>query len=138
MTSKLNPYLNFEGNAREAMEFYNKIFGGKLNISTFGESGMSVSPDEKDQVMHAHFAADNGITLMASDIPSGWEYKPGNNVSLSLSGDNEQELQGYWDKLAQGGNIEQPLEQAPWGDRFGMLTDKFGIRWLVNISPKKP
>jgi len=137
MTSKLNPYINFNGNAKEAMEFYENVFGGKLTMSTFKEGGMSHDPSETDKIMHAMLIADNGITLMASDTPKGWDYKSGNNISVSLSGENEAELKGYWDKLSAGAKIDQPLEKAPWGDMFGMLTDKFAIHWMVNIAGKK-
>lgn len=137
MTSKLNPYINFDGNAKEAMEFYTTVFGGKLITNTFKEGGMPHDPAEADKIMHAMLIADNGITLMASDTPKEWTYNPGTNISISLSGENETELKGYWDKLSQGAQIDQPLTQAPWGDQFGMLTDKFSIRWMINIAGKK-
>jgi len=137
MSSKLNPYITFDGNAKEAMEFYNTVFGGKLTTSTFKEGGASHDPSNDDKIMHAMLIADNGITLMASDSAKGWPYSAGNNVSISLSGDDEAELQGYWDKLSADAKIEQPLTKAPWGDLFGMLTDKFGMRWMVNIAGKK-
>ncbi len=136
MPSKMNPYLNFDGKAREAMEFYKAAFGGTLTISTFKESGAPVDPSEGDNVMHAMLVVDNGFTLMASDTPKEWTLIVGNNVSISLSGDNEAELTGYWEKLSQGGVIEQPLVAAPWGDTFGMFTDKFGIRFMINITKK--
>lgn len=137
MNSKLNPYINFDGNAKDAMEFYKNAFGGQLTMSTFKEGGMPHDPTEENKIMHAMLIADNGITLMASDTPKGWGYNPGTNVSISLSGDNEGELKGYWDKLSTDAKIDQPLEKAPWGDMFGMFTDKFGIRWMVNIMGKK-
>jgi len=138
MSSKLNPYINFSDNAKEAMEFYTTVFGGKLTMSTFKEGGMPHDPSQDDKlIMHAMLIADNGMTLMAADTPKGWPYNPGNNVSLSLSGDDEAELQGYWDKLSAGAKIGQPLTKAPWGDTFGMLTDKFGMRWMVNIAGKR-
>ncbi len=137
MNSKLNPYLNFNGNAKEAMEFYKNAFGGQLTMSTFKDGGMPHDPSEAEKIMHAMLIADNGITLMASDTPKGWDFTEGNNMSVSLSGDNETELKGYWDKLSEGAKIDQPLEKAPWGDMFGMFTDKFGIRWMVNIAGKK-
>jgi PhnB protein len=137
MSSKLNPYINFKGQAKAAMEFYKLAFGGKLVMSTFGESGMMKDTPEANNIMHAQLIADNGMLLMASDTPDHMQYKPGTNVSISLSGDNESELKGYWEKLSEGGTISQPLEKAPWGDQFGMFTDKFGIQWLVNIAPKK-
>lgn len=137
MTSKLNPYINFSGNAKEAMEFYKNAFGGQLTMSTFKDGGVPHDPSESEKIMHAMLIADNGITLMASDTPKGWDYTVGTNMSVSLSGDNEAELKGYWDKLATDAKIDQPLAKAPWGDTFGMLTDKFGIRWMVNIAGKK-
>jgi len=138
MQSKLNPYISFDGNAREAMEFYKTVFGGKLDLSTFGEAGMTDHGVKPDQIMHAALVADNGITLMASDTATGMrEYKKGNDMSVSLSGDNEEELTGYYKKLVEGGKEEQPLTKAPWGDTFGMCVDKFGVFWLVNISAAK-
>ncbi len=134
MTSKLNPYLNFNGQARQAMEFYKSVFGGNLTVSTFKEAGMQVDPADSDKIMHASLIADNGITLMASDTPKGWDYHRGTNVSNSLSGENDSELRGYWDRLSQGATVTMPLAAAPWGDTFGMLDDKFGIRWMVNIT----
>jgi PhnB protein len=134
MQSKLNPYISFNGNAREAMEFYKTVFGGKLDLSTFGEAGMTDHGVQPDQIMHAQLTADNGMTLMASDSATGFrEYVAGTNMSLSLSGDNEAELRGYYDKLVEGGKVEQPLDKAPWGDIFGMCIDKFGVFWMVNI-----
>ncbi len=135
--TKLNPYINFNGNAREAMEFYKSVFGGELVMSTFKEFNAPVEPKEADMIMHSMLEADNSIIFMASDTPSHMEYLPGTNVSMSLSGENEEELRGYWEKLSVGATIEQPLEKAPWGDTFGMLTDKFKIHWLVNITGKK-
>ncbi len=134
MQSRLNPYLSFKDTAREAMEFYKSVFGGKLTISTFKEFNASQDPREDNKVMHSMLEADNGITFMAADTPDRMEYKPGTNFSMSLSGDNEAELRGYFDKLAGGGTISEPLEKAPWGDMFGMFTDKFGVPWLVNVS----
>src|SRR5256885_15057649 len=94
-------------------------------------------PSEDNKVMHALLEADNGITFMASDTPNRMEYTAGTNYSMSLSGDNEAELKGYFEKLSAGGNVTMPLEKAPWGDTFGMPTDKFGVSWLVNIAGQK-
>ncbi|MFN2581581.1 MAG: VOC family protein [Candidatus Dormibacteria bacterium] len=136
MTSKLNPYLSFKDNARDAIEFYHGIFGGKLQVQTFKELHAAQSPEDENLVMHSQLEADNGITLMASDTPPRMEYKPGTNVSMSLSGpsSDEAELRAYFDKLAAGGSVTMPLEKAVWGDTFGMCIDRFGISWLVNIS----
>ena len=133
MTSRLNPYLSFDGSAREAMEFYRGVFGGDLNVSTFGESGMPDGPGA-DKVMHAQLETPKGFTLMASDTPPGMEYAaPNSAISVSLSGD-EEDLRGYWEKLSDGGTVTMALEKQMWGDEFGMCTDQFGIGWLVNIS----
>jgi len=135
MQTKLNPYISFEGNAREAMEFYKTVFGGKLELSTFGESGMTDHDVNPEGIMHAMLVADNGITLMGADSVTGMrEYSAGTHISISLSGDNEEELTGYYTKLVEGGSEEQPLMKAPWGDTFGMCMDKFGIFWMVNIA----
>jgi PhnB protein len=137
MQTKLNPYLSFRNNAREAMEFYRTVFGGKLSMSTFKEYHASQDPNEDNKIMHSTLEADNGIEFMASDTPNQMEYKPGSNFSMSLSGDNETELKNYFQKLSAGGQVTMPLEKAPWGDTFGMCTDKFGVGWLVNISGNK-
>ena len=137
MPVKLNPYLNFRSNARAAMTFYESVFGGKLNMTTFKDGGMSSGPDDANLVMHSQLDSDNDITLMASDTPPGMEFNPGTNVSISLSGNDEKTLRGYWDKLSAGGTVTMPLEKAPWGDTFGMCADKFGIQWLVNIAGKQ-
>lgn len=138
MQSRLNPYISFKDNAREAMEFYKTVFGGELVLNTFKEFNASQDPSEDSKIMHSVLEADNGITFMAADTPNSMEYHPGKNVSMSLSGDNEEELRGYWEKLSAGATVELPLEKAPWGDTFGMLTDKFGIHWMVNIAGQNP
>ena len=137
MQTKLNPYLNFKDNARQAMEFYHTVFGGKLTMSTFKEFHASQDPSEDEKIMHAVLEGDNGIVFMAADPPNGMEYRAGTTMNMSLSGDNETELRGYYEKLAAGGTVRMPLEKAPWGDTFGMLTDKFGVAWLVNIAGSK-
>jgi PhnB protein len=137
MNIRLNPYINFKDNARQAMEFYKSVFGGNLVISTFKESNMSQNPADAEKIMHAMLTTDNGITLMGSDTPSTMEYNPGKQrISMSLSGEDEKTLRGYWEKLIQGGAITMPLEKAPWGDTFGMCTDSYGIEWMVNITTK--
>ena len=133
MPSRLNPYINFDGNTREAMEFYRDVFGGDLVINTFAEFG-NPDPAVADKTMHAQLETNRGFTLMASDGPPGTELKVGDNISISLSGDDADELRGYWDKLADGGTVTMPLEKQMWGDEFGMLVDQFGIPWMVNIG----
>lgn len=134
MPSKLNPYLSFTDSARQAMEFYKGVFGGNLTISTFKENNMSHGPADDNKVMHAMLEAPNGIVLMGADTPTGMEHKVGSSISISLSGEDHAELSGYYKKLSEGGRVNMPLDKAPWGDTFGMLTDKFGVDWMVNIS----
>lgn len=134
MTTRLNPYLNFRDTTRQAMEFYQAALGGELTLSTFGEFHASEDPAEKDKIMHAHLETPGGLMLMASDVPNSMEFTPGNNFAVSLSGDDEAELRGYWDKLCDGGQTVMPLEKAPWGDTFGMCVDRFGTSWMVNIA----
>ena len=133
MTSRMNPYVNFDGNAREAMEFYQQVFGGDLHVNTFGEYGDPAAPGA-DKLMHAQLEAENGLTLMASDLPPGMSATAGNNITISLSGEDDAELRGYWERLSDGGAVAVPLEKQMWGDEFGMCTDRFGIPWMVNIT----
>ena len=134
MPTRLNPYLNFRGTAREAMEFYQSVFGGILAMNTNADFGTTEDPAEKDQIMHSQLESPSGLTIMAADTPASMALNVGDNVSVSLSGEDEDELTGYWDKLAVDAQNTMGLNKAPWGDTFGMLTDKFGINWLVNIS----
>ena len=136
MATLLNPYLSFDGNARQAMEFYRDVFGGKLDMNTFGEFGAQDSEHAPpaDGIMHANLTTDSGFTLMASDLPPGMEHKPGNTIAISLSGTDGDELRGYWDKLSASGSATMPLEKQMWGDEFGMCVDQFGVSWMVNIG----
>ncbi len=134
MNSILNPYLNFNGQTRAAMEFYKTVFGGELTMNTLGEGAGVTDPLTKDNIMHADLRADNGTVIMAADDVGDEKSRTGSNCSLSLSGDNYQELSGYYESLKEGGEVVEPLAQAPWGDTFGMLRDKFGVLWLVNIT----
>ncbi|MEH0986157.1 VOC family protein [Micromonospora sp. CPCC 205556] len=133
MTSQLNPYLAFAGNAREAMEFYQQVFGGDLHLTTFGEFGTE-DPALADQVMHALLRTTSGHVLMASDLPPGVELRRGNGNTISLSGDDADELRGYWQRLSEGGIVALALEKQMWGDEFGQCEDRFGVGWMVNIS----
>jgi PhnB protein len=134
-TQTLNPYLSFRDNARQAMEFYKSVFGGELSMNTFGEFGQATThPGAENLIMHSFLESPSGFKLMGSDTPPDMDYKGAGNITVSLSGDDEAALTGYWDKLKDGASIGMPLEKAPWGDSFGMLTDKFGIAWMVNIG----
>ena len=136
MASRLNPYISFDNSARQAMEFYRGVFGGNLTMNTFGEFGQADSPDA-DKIMHSQLDTDNGFTLMASDTPAGMQRNPGDTITVSLSGEDADELRGYWEKLSDGGNVTMPLEKQMWGDEFGMCVDRFGIPWMVNITQQQ-
>jgi PhnB protein len=131
MANLLNPYLFFNGEARAAMTFYQSIFGGKLDIMTFGDQG--VSGADADQVMHSYLDAPS-LQLMASDAPPGMSVSGGNNVGLSISGDDGDELRGWFGSLAEGGDVQVPMEKQMWGDEFGQVVDRFGVIWLININ----
>ena len=137
MAVLLNPYLNFQDQTRDAMTFYQGVFGGELRMSSFKEFQASQDPSDDDKIMHAQLEGENGIVFMAADTPSSMEYRPGTNFSMSLSGEDEGVLRSYFDKLADGGQVVMPLEKAPWGDTFGMLTDRFGVSWLVNVNQQQ-
>lgn len=132
MTARLNPYISFKGTAREAMEFYRDVLGGELTLSTFGEFGGQPA----DGIMHAQLETPLGFTLMASDTPDEMPHNPGDNISVSLSGDADSaaDLRGYFAALSEGGQVTMPLEKQMWGDEFGMVLDRFGIGWMVNIA----
>lgn len=128
----LNPYLSFRDRTREAMEFYRSVFGGELEIDVFGSyPEMGHDPSENDLVMHAQLTTPNGLVLMASDTPSGMEHKEPQGFSISYSGGDTDAVRTVWEKLADGGTVTMPLDTPPWGGLFGMLTDRFGIDWML-------
>src|SRR5690349_2592556 len=135
MSTTLNPYLNWRSSAREAMEFYRSVFGGELTASTFKEFGMPVDAGEEDLIMHSQLVTPD-LTLMGADVPKQMPWTEGSNGSISLSGgpEDEEQLRGFWNGLADGATITAPLEKAPWGDTFGMLVAQHGVNWLVNIA----
>ena len=134
MASTLNPYISFSDNARPALEFYQSVFGGSLNLTTFSEYGAAQGEPHADKIMHGILESDQGFTLMCADTPPGMAHNPGDNISVTLSGDDADELRGYWEKLSAGGTVSVPLEKQMWGDEFGMCVDQFGIGWMVNIA----
>lgn len=133
MGTTLNPYLTFDGTAKEAMEFYGGVLGGSLDVQTFGESPMESSEADKDRVMHARLDAD-GFTLMASDGMSDSPVQAGSNFSLSLQGSDLDTLTNAFEGLAEGGEVTMPMAEQFWGATFGMLTDRYGINWMVNVE----
>ncbi len=133
MGSRLNPYLSFRDDAREAMEFYRDVFGGELAVSTFGDYGGPDAP-EAHLVMHAQLETSTGFLLMGADTPPGMEHTPGGAITVSLSGDDDEALTRWWERLSDGGSVSLPFEKQMWGDVFGMCTDRFGTPWMVNLA----
>lgn len=134
---KLEVYLFFKGNCREAMEFYKSVFGGELKMSTLGESPkdvletMKIDESRYNEIMHASLTGGE-IELMASDSQMASDKAA--KVELSLVGTDEAEMRKIFEALAEGGKIKMPLEKQFWGDIFGMLSDKFGVDWNMNIG----
>lgn len=131
MVTRINPYLSFRDEARDAMEFYRSVFGGDLSVSTFAEFHAG-DTGEENKVMHAALETPDGLVLMGADTPNSMELPSSSRISVSLSGEDENQLRGYWDKLSDGGQVTMPFERAPWGDLFGMCLDKYGIAWMVD------
>ena len=133
----LNPYLSFRTEARQAMEFYQSVLGGELDISVFGDfPGMVQDPSQNDLVMHGQLTTPDGLVLMASDTPEGMTYEKPQGISVSLSGNTQRVTQQVWDKLSDGATITMPLDVPPWGGTFGMLVDRFGIAWMLHGNPE--
>jgi PhnB protein len=135
MSISLSPYLNFNGNAAEAMRFYQSVLGGELYLQSFGDAGMAQSDKDKDRTLHAALTSP-AISLFASDGQPNEAVNFGDNVHLSLQGDDASTLTTFFDGLAAGGNVDMPLAKQFWGDTFGMLTDKYGVHWMVNINSR--
>lgn len=137
MATKLISYVNFDGNAREAAEFYHSVFGGKLEVATFADfesEAMPIADEDRDKVMHAYLRGDNGVELMLSDTPSSMEYQGGARISLAINCDNEAEGRELWEKLSEGGVVTMSLEKSMWNSMFGMFVDKFGVNWMIDIG----
>lgn len=135
MATTLAPYLTFNGNAAEAMKFYQSVFGGDLQMQTFGEVNMAKSPDEKDRIVHARLQS-GAVAFMASDGMVDHKVDLGENFSMSLNGltEDTEKLTEIFNKLSADGQVIMPLAKQFWGDTFGQVTDKFGIQWMVNIG----
>lgn len=137
MATKLISYVNFDGNAREAAEFYHSVFGGKLELATFADfesDEMPVEDHDKDKIMHGFLRGDSGIELMLSDTPSTMEYQEGARISLAINCDDEAEGRALWEKITEGGVVTMPLEKSMWNSSFGMFVDKFGVNWMLDIG----
>lgn len=134
----INPYLNFNGNCEEAFNFYKSVFGGEfLTLMRYKDmpSEGNLSASEGEKIMHTALPIGQGTFLMGGDVLEAMgKATIGTNVNIAISPDSEEEARRLFDGLAAGGQVTMPLDQAPWGDLFGMLTDKFEIQWMVNYS----
>ena len=133
MATRLNPYISFGDTAREAMTYYQQVLGGNLELHTFNEYG-GADESYADLIMHGMLETEDGLTLMGADTPPGMETRSGNNITISLSGDDGEALRRWFEGLSEGGTVAMQLEKQVWGDEFGQLTDRFGINWMVNIT----
>ena len=133
----LNPYVNLRGTAREALEFYQAVLGGSLDITEFSAfPDMGIPDEDQHLVMHGQLETDDGFTLMVSDVPSTMPYEPPAGFSVSISGEDATKLEGFWNGLSEGGTVVMPYEAPPWGGRFGMLRDTFGVDWMVSLNAR--
>lgn len=131
----VNPYLSFKGNAEDAFNFYQSVFGGELQVDRYKdlEDNMGASGDDLNKVANVALQIGAGTTLFASDIitTSAQDLTAGNNFSIQLETENAEEAETLFKKLSADGEIDMPLMQTEWANKFGMLTDKFGIKWMV-------
>ncbi len=134
MASHLSTYINFSGQAREALTFYHSVFGGELSVVTYAEFQASDDPADADKLMHGSIITEHGFRLMAADTPSFMDSAPISGVSIMLEGDDEALLTDLYEQLSVGGTITEQLARAPWGDTYGSFVDRFGVSWMVNID----
>ncbi|MGW1991668.1 VOC family protein [Embleya sp. NPDC001921] len=135
MSVKSVTHLNFRGEARAALEFYRSVFGGDIAVVTYGDTGNVSDPAEAGQVMWGQVVADNGFHVMAYDVPSEMPWDRGeNSFFVSLRGEDTKEITVYWERLSVGASIVQPLAPAQWAPLYGMLTDRFGVVWVLDVE----
>lgn len=135
MSVTTTTHLNFRGQAREALGFYHQVFGGEIAIVSYQDAGAAQDPAEAHQVMWGQVAAQNGFRVMAFDVPASRPWAPGENaVFVSVRGDDLDELTALWQLLADGAEVIQPLEPAQWSPLYGMLKDRFGTTWVLDIA----
>jgi PhnB protein len=136
MTVKTVTHLNFRGDACAALTFYQSVFGGELTVVSYADAGNVENPAEADQVIWGQVTAENGFNIMAFDVPSARAWNPGEiPVFVSVRGDDAGEVTGYWERLSDGAAIVQPLGPSFWTPLYGMLKDRFGITWIVDLAP---
>lgn len=135
MSVTTTTHLNFRGQAREALEFYQSVFGGHLVAITYADAGGTQLPEEADQIMWGQVQSEEGFRVMAYDVPASRAYEPGTDpVFVSVRGQDEDELRRYWERLGKDATIKAPLEPSGWASLYGMLTDRFGVTWVLDVS----
>jgi PhnB protein len=135
MTVSVTNHLNFRGDARAALEFYQSVFGGDLVIVTYKDAYSVQDPAEAGQVMWGQVAAKNGFRVMAYDVPSRMPWDQGKNAFfVSVRGDSTREITELWEKLSVGATVVQPLAPSGWAPLYGMLKDRFGITWVLDVA----
>lgn len=134
MTISTTTHLNFRGNAREALEFYQSVFGGEVTAFSYTQANAVQRPEEADQVIWGQVASDAGFRVMAYDVPASLAWDAGViPVFVSVRGDDEAEITGYWQKLIAGGSVVQDLGPAGWSSLYGMVRDRFGVTWVLDV-----
>ena len=135
MTVTTTTHLNFRGRAREALELYRTAFGGDLTAVTYAQAGAVTDPAEADEVMWGQVASPDGFRVMAYDVPGHTPHEPGTNaVYVSVRGTDPDELRRCWDGLADGAQVRVPLAEAAWSPLHGMLTDRVGVTWVLDLE----
>ena len=134
MTVQATTHLNFRGQARDALGFYQSVFGGEQTIATYGQFAATQDAAQADQVIWGQVVSDKGFRIMAYDVQPEKTWNPGDNAFyVSVRGDDAAEIAAYWETLSEGGTILQPLGPAPWSPLYGMVTDQFGITWVMDV-----
>lgn len=139
MTISTTTHLNFRGDARAALGFYQSVFGGKQTLMSYKDANAVQNPAEAEQIMWGQVLSDAGFHIMAYDVPSRMDWNAGEiPVFVSVSGSDAAEITGYWEKLSAGAKVVQPLAPAGWSPLYGMLKDKFGVTWVLDVAVAYP
>lgn len=139
MTVTTTTHLNFRGEAREALGFYQSVFGGDLVAISYADAGAAPGAPESDQIMWGQVAAGNGFRVMAYDVPAALEHDAGIiPIFVSVRGNDAAELTAFWDRLSKGGRVVQPLSPSGWSPLYGMVRDRFGVTWVLDIEYQRP
>jgi PhnB protein len=131
-------HINLRGTARRALEFYHSVFGGDLALVTYNDVGNVQTPADAEHIIWGQVTSDNGFHVMAYDVPTGTPWSPGENAFfVSLRGETSEEIAGHWALLSNGATIVQPLQPSMWSPLYGMLKDRFGIVWILDVAPQQ-